>query len=152
MPRAIRHPFPRRADGRPLTIAHRGASAHAPENTLIAFRKAAELGADMVELDVRLTADGVPVISHDPSAARTHGVDVVVAELTADALKQAVPALPTLAETITLAEAIRDRSLYGDQGARRRTGSSRPARTLRFRPGGARQFRQRRGCRHGRGW
>ena len=48
-----------------LRIAHRGASAYAPENTLAAFRKAAELQADMVELDVQLTADGVPVVIHD---------------------------------------------------------------------------------------
>jgi glycerophosphoryl diester phosphodiesterase len=46
-------------------IAHRGASAHAAENTLAAFRKAAGSGADMVELDVRLSADGVPVVIHD---------------------------------------------------------------------------------------
>ncbi len=48
-----------------LRIAHRGASAHAAENTLAAFRKAAELRADMVELDVQLSADGVPVVIHD---------------------------------------------------------------------------------------
>jgi glycerophosphoryl diester phosphodiesterase len=48
-----------------LHIGHRGASAHAPENTLAAIRKAAELGAHMVELDVRMSADGVPVLAHD---------------------------------------------------------------------------------------
>lgn len=48
-----------------LRIAHRGASAYAPENTLAAFRKAADLQADMVELDVQLTADGVSVVIHD---------------------------------------------------------------------------------------
>ncbi len=50
---------------RVLNIAHRGASAAAPPNTLAAFRKAAELGADGVELDVHLSADGVPVVIHD---------------------------------------------------------------------------------------
>lgn len=48
-----------------LNIAHRGASAVAPPNTLAAFRKAAELGADGIELDVHLSADGVPVVIHD---------------------------------------------------------------------------------------
>jgi glycerophosphoryl diester phosphodiesterase len=50
---------------RPLVIAHRGASAVAPQNTLAAFRRALELGADGVELDVHLSADGVPVVMHN---------------------------------------------------------------------------------------
>ena len=46
-------------------VAHRGVpSAETPENTIPAFQKAIELGADAVELDVRLTADGVPVLYH----------------------------------------------------------------------------------------
>jgi glycerophosphoryl diester phosphodiesterase len=49
-----------------LVVAHRGASAIAPENSLEAFEKAIELGADMVEFDVRRSADGALVISHDP--------------------------------------------------------------------------------------
>lgn len=48
-----------------LVIGHRGASAAAPENTLEAFLKAREVGADWVELDVRRTADGVAVVHHD---------------------------------------------------------------------------------------
>jgi glycerophosphoryl diester phosphodiesterase len=52
-------------------IAHRGASGLAPENTLAAFELAREQGADAFELDVRLTADGVPVILHDPTLDRT---------------------------------------------------------------------------------
>lgn len=54
-----------------LKIAHRGASAYAPENTLAAIRKAAELGADMVELDVHCCRDGTPIIIHDPEISRT---------------------------------------------------------------------------------
>lgn len=52
-------------------IAHRGASAEAPENTLAAFQRAVELGADAFELDVRLTADGSVVVHHDPNLDRT---------------------------------------------------------------------------------
>ena len=55
----------------PLRIAHRGASAHAPENTLAAIVKAAELGADMVEVDLQASADGVLVVLHDPDLSRT---------------------------------------------------------------------------------
>ncbi len=51
--------------GRTLNIAHRGASGVAPANTIAAFEKAAELGADGVELDAHLCADGVPVVIHD---------------------------------------------------------------------------------------
>lgn len=49
----------------PLVFAHRGANLHAPENTLSAFRKAVQMGADGFELDVRLTSDGIPVVLHD---------------------------------------------------------------------------------------
>ena len=49
----------------PLVIAHRGASAYYPENTMAAFRAAVELGAAMIELDILLSSDGVPVVFHD---------------------------------------------------------------------------------------
>jgi glycerophosphoryl diester phosphodiesterase len=52
-------------------IAHRGASGAAPENTLAAFELAVRQEADAFELDVRLTADGVPVVLHDPTLQRT---------------------------------------------------------------------------------
>jgi glycerophosphoryl diester phosphodiesterase len=55
----------RRSHGVTCVIAHRGASRAEPENTVAAFRRAAELGADMVELDVRRSADGLLVIHHD---------------------------------------------------------------------------------------
>jgi glycerophosphoryl diester phosphodiesterase len=56
---------------RPLVIAHRGASAHAPENTLAAFRLAVEQAADAIELDVDLTRDGHVVVLHDATIERT---------------------------------------------------------------------------------
>lgn len=48
-----------------VIIAHRGASAYYPENTMIAFKKAVEMGAEMIELDVTMSKDGVPVVFHD---------------------------------------------------------------------------------------
>ncbi len=56
---------------RRLIIAHRGASADFPENTLPAFVAGAEAGADLVELDYRHTADGLPVVLHDDTLDRT---------------------------------------------------------------------------------
>ena len=57
----------------PLIIAHRGASKHAPENTLAAFKRAIDAGADGIELDVRLAKDGVAVVFHDSSLERIAG-------------------------------------------------------------------------------
>jgi len=54
-------------------LGHRGASAEAPENTLPAFDLALAQGADGVELDVRITADGIPVVIHDATVDRTTG-------------------------------------------------------------------------------
>lgn len=56
---------------RPLVIAHRGWSGIAPENTLPAFQLALHAAADLVELDYHHSADGVPVVMHDPTLART---------------------------------------------------------------------------------
>lgn len=58
----------------PLVIAHRGASAEQPENTLAAFRRAVALDADGIELDVQVTRDGVPVVFHDATLRRLTGV------------------------------------------------------------------------------
>ncbi len=55
----------------PLVIAHRGDSAHRPENTLASFAGALEVGAEVVEMDVQLTADGHVVVIHDPTLDRT---------------------------------------------------------------------------------
>lgn len=55
----------------PLVAAHRGASGERPENTLAAFERAVELGADFIELDIQLSRDGVPVVIHDYELDRT---------------------------------------------------------------------------------
>src|SRR5690606_2786837 len=73
------------------TIAHRGASAYAPENSLEAFVKAAEMGSDLVEIDVRLTADGVPVVTHDETLLRTFGVNATVSQLPFEELRALTP-------------------------------------------------------------
>jgi glycerophosphoryl diester phosphodiesterase len=66
-------------------IAHRGASGTSPENTLVAFRRAVELGADMIELDVQLTHDGAVVVIHDYTLERTtSGTGAVQAHTLAD--------------------------------------------------------------------
>lgn len=70
------------AAGPPIVIAHRGASAAAPENTLEAFRLARRLGARMVELDVRQTKDRRLVVIHDATLTRTTGVRASVASRT----------------------------------------------------------------------
>ncbi len=57
----------------PFIFAHRGASAHAPENTLAAFELAVEQNADGIELDVKLSADGHVVVIHDATVDRTTG-------------------------------------------------------------------------------
>jgi glycerophosphoryl diester phosphodiesterase len=59
----------------PLVIAHRGASAARPENTVAAFREARDLGADWVELDVRRTADGQLVVHHDRRLGDGRAID-----------------------------------------------------------------------------
>ncbi len=63
-------------------IGHRGNRAHAPEDTLVSFAQAVALGVDALELDVRLSRDGVPVIIHDPTLDRTTGATGPVAERT----------------------------------------------------------------------
>ena len=65
---------------RPAIFAHRGASAHAPENTLAAFKTALEQGADAIELDAKLSSDGIVVAIHDESVNRTTGAPGLVSQ------------------------------------------------------------------------
>ena len=71
--------------------AHRGASEDAPENTLAAFDKAIDMGADVVELDVRQTKDGEVVVMHDESLKRTCGVKKKVGKVTYDQILEYSP-------------------------------------------------------------
>ena len=75
----------------PRVIGHRGAMAYAPENTLASFREARKRGAAWVEIDVKLTADGVPIVMHDASLKRTMGVDRLVASTPRAELPAEVP-------------------------------------------------------------
>jgi glycerophosphoryl diester phosphodiesterase len=85
-----------KTSGRPLVLGHRGASAARRENTLAAFAKARELGADGVELDVRRTADRQLVVHHDPEA---EGVGLL-ADAAFEELRSARPDIPTLDEAL----------------------------------------------------
>jgi glycerophosphoryl diester phosphodiesterase len=91
---------------KPLVIAHRGASAEAPENTLAAFRQALVLGVDGIELDVQVTRDGVPVVFHDASLRRLTGVTGPLATRTWRELKRlrvhGTEPIPRLAEVLAL--------------------------------------------------
>jgi glycerophosphoryl diester phosphodiesterase len=78
----IHHPGP------PLVIGHRGAAAVRPENTLPAFQHALALGVDAVEFDVRVTGDGVAVVHHDASTARTCGEALVIERSRIGALRR----------------------------------------------------------------
>jgi len=94
--------------GHPLAIAHRGASAYGPENTLKSFQIAADLCAEMWELDVRLSSDGVCVVSHDDNLSRVAGQDLSIAqsswaEISAIELPESQH-VPRLEEVIALAK------------------------------------------------
>jgi glycerophosphoryl diester phosphodiesterase len=73
---------------RPLIIAHRGSSSIAPENTMAAFKRAVDCGADGIEFDVRLSRDGVPVVIHDADLRRVGARVDQVSSLTATELGQ----------------------------------------------------------------
>ncbi|HEX9581630.1 MAG TPA: glycerophosphodiester phosphodiesterase [Gemmatimonadales bacterium] len=85
--------------GRAIVIAHRGASAYEPENSLAAFRAAVALGADGIELDVHDTADGEIVVHHDPQLGGRRIRDLSAAEARAQRLPNGEP-VPTLTEAL----------------------------------------------------
>jgi glycerophosphoryl diester phosphodiesterase len=85
---------------RPLIIAHRGASAAEPENSLAAFQAARRLGADAVELDVHASADGGLFVHHDETLDGTHHIaHSAAARVRATRLSNGEP-MPTLAEAL----------------------------------------------------
>jgi glycerophosphoryl diester phosphodiesterase len=84
----------------PLRIGHRGAAAHAPDNSLAGIDAAARLGAHMVEIDVQLTRDGAPVAVHDQIVRDGAGRALPVGALTAADLAATPSAPPTLADIV----------------------------------------------------
>jgi DNA-binding LacI/PurR family transcriptional regulator/glycerophosphoryl diester phosphodiesterase len=89
----------------PFCIGHRGASGHERENTLAAFRRAAELGAEMWELDTQMTADGVVVISHDDHLERVFAKDLCISQMSFAELRAIVPDVPSFEEVAELGRA-----------------------------------------------
>jgi glycerophosphoryl diester phosphodiesterase len=88
----------------PAVVAHRGASSTRPENTLASFEEAIRLGARIVEFDVRLSRDGVPVVMHDSAVDRTTDGTGFVHELTASEIASlrvdGTSSVPTLDEVL----------------------------------------------------
>ena len=72
-----------------LVVAHRGAAAEAPENTMLAFQRAVELGADAIEVDVHLTSDGKLAVIHDETLDRTTSLTGPVAGKTIAQIRKA---------------------------------------------------------------
>ncbi|MDO9084637.1 MAG: glycerophosphodiester phosphodiesterase family protein [Anaerolineaceae bacterium] len=98
-----------------LNIAHRGFSGKYPENTLLAFQKALDLGVDAIELDVQLSKDGEIMIFHDEDLLRTTGKQGMLKDLRFDELRELDTSneyhgefgyhrIPTLAEYLELTE------------------------------------------------
>jgi len=70
----------------PILVAHRGYAARYPENSLEGCAAALKLGCRHVEIDIQLTADGVPVLLHDPNLARTAGQDIRIADIDSETI------------------------------------------------------------------
>ncbi|MGW0189085.1 glycerophosphodiester phosphodiesterase [Streptomyces sp. NPDC003362] len=89
-------------------VGHRGAPYHARENTLDSLRTALRLGADAVEVDVRLTRDGVPVLLHDETLKRLWELDRPLLALTASELSElTADRVPTLADALAATDGSR---------------------------------------------
>jgi glycerophosphoryl diester phosphodiesterase len=106
-------------------VAHRGNASEYPENTLPAFESALDLGLKFLELDVQLSADGVPMVIHDPRLERTAGVAASVFDLRARELtrieageaqrfgdKYRGTTIPRLQDVLTLLESRPDVTLF----------------------------------------
>jgi glycerophosphoryl diester phosphodiesterase len=93
----------RSVSGHVLRIAHRGASAYARENAAGSLKIAADMHADMVEIDVRITADDRPVISHDDTLKRLYNIPAAISDLT---LRDLGSAIPSSAEPILTFEEV----------------------------------------------
>ncbi len=102
---------------KPLLIAHRGFSATAPENTLAAVEEAIRFGADIIEIDVHLSKDGIPVVIHDETLERTTDAEEPhhISTLSLEELKQFDAGtwfhpdfsdleIPTLSEVLTIVQ------------------------------------------------
>jgi len=89
-----------------LKIGHRGANGYEPENTLVSFEKAIEMGADGIELDVHLSSDGHLIVIHDETIDRTTNGTGAVNQLTLEELKSfkinEKYSIPTLEEVLDL--------------------------------------------------
>jgi glycerophosphoryl diester phosphodiesterase len=81
------HPFFTSLQNHPLVIAHRGGADLWPENTLVAFHAAAEMGVDILEMDIHSTSDGFLVVIHDDLVDRTTDGSGEVAEMTLQEIK-----------------------------------------------------------------
>ena len=88
---------------KPWNVAHRGGARLNPENTLMAFNKAIQLGCDAFELDIHFSQDRDLVVIHDDTLDRTSHKPGVVRELTMAQLKAADPSLPSLREALRVA-------------------------------------------------
>ncbi len=95
-----------KTERRYLVVAHRGASAYEPENTLWAFQRAIDLGADMSELDAHMSKDGHVIVMHNATVETTTNGQGAIADMTLEQLK-ALDAgkgerIPTLQEVVDL--------------------------------------------------
>lgn len=111
-----------------IVEGHRGWAALYPENTLLSYRKALELGVDAFEFDIWLTKDKVPVLMHDGNCRRTCGVDRHLRDMTFEEVRTLEPCyrekfgetfagqglrVPTLEETLALAASLRPDVMFG---------------------------------------
>ena len=90
------------SNGRMIIIGHRGAKGLAPENTLAAVKTALDYGVDEIEIDVRVTKDGVVVLNHDPFIWGHISQEFWITHHTYSELKQHKPDLTTLDEAVKL--------------------------------------------------